>query len=113
MLEVDIKPTRKVIILGLDRREPENLGFCAITFGTNRLFWADGFLMCLEVYDKSIEREIERGEFYISQLCYAIFPKYNRILEIEKGAQIPVVNVSDMRLYKEIVKAILNRESKC
>jgi len=111
-LEVDIRPTRKIIILGLDKREPENIGFCAITFNASRIFWVDGYLLCLEVYDKSIEHEIEKGEFYISQLCYASFPKYNRILEIEKGAQIPVVNVSDMRLYREIIKAVLNHEAK-
>jgi len=105
-LIIDIKPTRKIVILGLERRDPENIGFCAITFGATRLFWAEGYLLCLEVYEKSIEYEIERGEFYISQLCYASFPKYSRILEIEKGAQIPIVNVSDMRLYREIIKAI-------
>ncbi|MEM2273272.1 MAG: hypothetical protein QXX56_03530 [Candidatus Bathyarchaeia archaeon] len=111
-MEVNIKPTRKIIVLGLDRREPENIGFCAVTFGVSRLFWADGFLLCLEVYEKSIEYEIERGEFYINQLCYASFPKYHRILEVEKGAQIPIVNVSDMRLYKEIIRAILGYENK-
>lgn len=105
---IDIRPTKRVVILGLDRRDPENIGFCAITFGANRLFWVDGFLICLEVYEKSIEYEIEKGEFYISQLCYASFPKYARILEIEKGAQIPIVNVSDMRLYREIIRAVQN-----
>lgn len=109
---VNIKPTKKVVILGIDKRDPENIGFCAITFGASRLFWVDGFLVCLEVYEKSIEYEIRRGEFYISQLCYAVFPKYTRILEIEKGAQIPVVNVSDMRLYKEIIKAVLDYEAR-
>lgn len=106
VLIIDIRPTKRIVILGIDKREPENISFCAITFGANRLFWADGLLMCLEVYEKSIEYEIEKREFYISQLCYATFPKYVRVLEIEKGAQIPVINVSDMRLYKEIVKAI-------
>jgi len=85
LLKIDIRPTGKVIILGLDRREPENLGFCAVTFGAGRLFWVNGYILCLEVYEKSLEYEIERGEFYISHVCYAPFPKYSKILEIEKG----------------------------
>lgn len=111
LLEISIKPTKKIIILGLDQREPENIGFCAVTFGAGRLFWVDGYILCLEVYEKSLEYEIEKGEFYISHLCYANFPKYNKILEIEKGTQIPIVNVSDMRIYREIIKAILDSKS--
>lgn len=111
LLEISIRPVKKIVILGLDKREPENIGFCAVTFGATRLFWVDGYILCLEVYEKAIECEIERGEFYISQLCYASFPKYNKILEIEKGAQIPIVNASDMRIYREIVKAIFSSES--
>lgn len=112
LLKIDIRPTRKVIVLGLDRRIPENLGFCAVTFGANRLFWVNGYILCLEVYEKSLEYEIERGEFYISHVCYTPFPKYNKILEIEKGTQIPVVNVSDMQIYRELISAILDFESK-
>ncbi len=109
-MKINIVPTKKVTILGLDRRDLANLGFCAITFGASRLFWVDGFLLCLEVYEKSFEYEIERGNFYVSQLCYADFPKYNRILEVEKGTQIPIANVSDMQMYKEITRAIMEFE---
>ncbi|MEM2341351.1 MAG: hypothetical protein QXX94_04585 [Candidatus Bathyarchaeia archaeon] len=109
-LEINIKPTRRVIILGLDRRELENLGFCAITFGASRLFWVNGYVLCLEVYEKSLECEIEGGEFYISHLCYAPLPKYNKILEVERGTQIPIVNASDMQIYREIINAILKFE---
>lgn len=111
-MKVNIRPTKNIIILGLDKREPKNLGFCAITFGANRLFWIDGLLLCLEVYEKSIEYEMDRGEFYISQLCYADFPKYAEIFEIERGTQIPIVNVSDMQIYAKIVKAIKSRIKK-
>jgi len=111
-VEVRIKPTRKIVILGLDRREPENIGFCAITFGASRLFWVDGYILCLEVYEKALEYEVERGEFYVSHLCYSSFPKYNRVLEVEKGTQIPIVNASDMQIYKEIMRAIMNFEAK-
>jgi len=111
-VEIIIRPTRKVVILGLDEREPENIGFCAITFGASRLFWVDGFLLCLEVYEKALEYEVERGEFYISHLCYSRFPKYNKILEIEKGTQIPIVNASDMQICREIVRAIVNFKCK-
>jgi hypothetical protein len=109
-LKVNITPTKKVTILGLDRRDLTDLGFCAVTFGASRLFWVDGFLLCLEVYEKSFEYEIKRGNFYVSQLCYTELPKYNRILEVEKGTQIPIANVSDMQMYKEIAKAIMEFE---
>lgn len=107
-VEVNIRPTRKIVILGLDEREPENIGFCAITFGASRLFWVDGFLLCLEVYEKAFEYEVERGAFYISHLCYSKFPKYGKILEIERGTQIPIVDVSDMQIYREITRAIMD-----
>lgn len=112
-MKIDVKPTKRIIILGLDERKPRDLGFCAITFGASRLFWIKGYILCLEVYEKSLEYEIERGKFYINHLCYAKFPKYSKILEVERGMQIPVVNVSDMQIYREIIKAILNfRRSK-
>ena len=111
-MEVEIKPTEKIIILGLDERKLEDIGFRAATFGVSRLFWVEGYILCLEVYEKSLEYEIERGEFYISHLCYAKLPKYKKILEVEKGMQIPIVNVSDMQIYKEIIKTILNFKSK-
>ena len=111
-MEVEIKPTEKIVILGLDERKIEDIGFCAITFGASRLFWIEGYILCLEVYEKSLEYEIEEGKFYISHLCYAKFPKYKKILEVEKGMQIPIVNVSDMQIYREIIKTILNFKSK-
>jgi len=40
-LEVEISPTRRIIVLGVDRRSPNNIGWCAITYGANRLFWVD------------------------------------------------------------------------
>jgi len=110
LLEVEISPTRKIIVLGVDRRSPNNIGWCAITYGANRLFWVDGYLLCVEVYEKSFEYEVEEREFYISQVCYAAFPNYSRILEVGKGAQIPVVNVSDMKIYRNLLNAILKAE---
>jgi len=51
-LKISVRPTKNIIILGLDKRNPVDLAFCAITFGANRLFWVDGLLLCLEVYEK-------------------------------------------------------------
>jgi len=109
-LDVDIAPTRKVTVLGLDRRSVNNVMYCAATFGVNRLYWIDGYLMCLEVYEKSFEHELKKQEFPISQVCYVEFPKYEKILEIDKSFQIPLVNVSDMKIFQSILKAILDKE---
>lgn len=105
-MEIKVKPTQDIRILGLDERTLPNLLWCALSYRLDRLFWVDGYLLCLEVYEKAFEYEVSEGFFPISQVCYARLPKYVKVYEVEKGAQIPIVDASDMRLYQEIVKAI-------
>jgi len=109
-MDVEISPTKKINVLGLDNRSKENIAWCAATYGESRLFWIDGYLLCLEVYEKSFEQELKKKEFPISQVCYVKFPKYEKLYEIDKSFQIPVVDVSDMKLYQAILKAILENE---
>jgi len=111
-MDVEITPTNKISVLGLDNRSVNNVAWCAATYGTNRLYWINGYLLCLEVYEKSFEHELKNKEFPISQVCYAKFPKYEKIYEIDKSFQIPVVDVSDMKLFQSILKAILEHEEK-
>lgn len=110
-MDVEITPTRKVTILGLDKRSVGDIAWCATTYGVNRLYWVNGYLLCLEVYEKSFEHELKSKEFPISQICYAEFPKYEKLYEVDKSLQIPIVNASDMRIFQNILKAILNRKS--
>jgi hypothetical protein len=109
-LDVQVTPTNKVNVLGLDCRSVDNIAWCAATYGVSRLYWINGYLLCLEVYDKSFEHELKNKEFPISQVCYQKFAKYEKIYEIDKSFQIPVVNVSDMKLFQGILKAILDDE---
>ncbi len=109
-MEVEVAPTKKIVIFGVEKRKTENLVWCAVTYGVNRLFWVDGYLLCLEVYEKSFEHEIKSNIFPISQLCYAEFPNYIKIYEAEKGVQIPIVNASDTKLYQTLLKAVLKHE---
>jgi len=109
-MDVEIVPTKKITILGLDNRSKDNIAWCAASYGANRLYWIDGYLFCLEVYEKSFEQELKKKEFPISQVCYVKFPKYEKLYEIDKSFQIPVVNVSDMKLFQRILKAILENE---
>lgn len=109
-MHVEISPTRKITILGLDKRSVNNIAYCAATFGVNRLYWLDGYLLCLEVYEKSFEHEMKTKEFLVSQICYAELPKYEKILEIDKSFQIPIVNVSDMKIFQHMLKTILEDE---
>ncbi len=74
-MKVEVTPTRKVVVLGVDKRQLEDLAWCASTYGVNRLYWIDGYLLCLEVYEKSFEHEIKTKEFPISQVCYTKFPE--------------------------------------
>jgi hypothetical protein len=109
-LDVKIKSTCKANILGVDKRSAQNVAWCAATYGVNRLYWVNGYLLCMEVYEKSFEHEILTGEFPISQVCYAKYPKYEKFYEVERGVQIPVVDVSDMKLFQGILKAVLSEE---
>lgn len=109
-MDVEIVPTRKISVLGLDKRSVEDLAWCAATYGVSRLYWVDGYLLCLEVYEKSFEHEIENKEFPISQVCYAEFPKHEKMFEVDKSLQIPIVNVSDMEIFKSLLTAILKNE---
>jgi hypothetical protein len=109
-MDIEIAATRKITVLGLDKRSVENISFCAATYGVNRLYWIGGYILCLEVYEKAFEHELKKQEFPVSQICYAEFPKYEKIYEIDKSFQIPVVNVSDMKIFQEILAAILKHE---
>jgi len=111
-MDVEISPTKKIVIFGVEKRSLKNLVWCAITYGVNRLFWIDGYLFCLEVYEKSFEHEIKDRIFPISQVCYTSFPKYVKTYEIEKGLQIPIVDVSDTKMYRKLLEAILAKEGK-
>jgi hypothetical protein len=111
-MDVEIAPTRKITVLGLDKRSVSDVVWCATTYGVNRLYWINGYILCLEVYEKSFEHELKKREFPISQICYAEFPKYEKIYEVEKSVQMPLVNVSDMQIFQSILKAILNEEKK-
>ena len=109
-IEVELRPTRRVVVLGYDERELQNLLYCALTYGVNRLFWVDGYLMCVEVYEESFKREMDDGVFYVSHVCYTRFPRYQKVIEVERGAQLPVVNASDMAIISAILEAILAEE---
>ncbi|MGQ9529901.1 MAG: hypothetical protein ACUVQX_03450 [Candidatus Bathycorpusculaceae bacterium] len=111
-MDVEIAPTRKISVLGLDKRSVGDIAWCATTYGVNRLYWINGHILCLEVYEKSFEHELKKREFPISQICYAEFPKYEKIYEVEKSVQIPIVNVSDMQIFQSILKAILSENKK-
>jgi hypothetical protein len=109
-MDVDISPTRKITILGLDKRSVNNVAWCATTYGVSRLYWIDGYLLCLEVYEKSFEHELKHKEFPISQICYTKFPKFEKLYEVDKSLQIPIVDVSDMKIFQSILKAIKEKE---
>jgi len=109
-MDVEIAPTRKITILGLDKRSVGDIAWCATTYGTNRLYWIDGHLLCLEVYEKSFEHELKKKEFPISQICYTKFPKFEKLYEIDKSLQIPLVNVSDMKIFQSILRAIVEKD---
>jgi hypothetical protein len=84
-LDIEVLPTKKVVVLGLDRRPLDDLIWCASTYSINRLFWIDGYLLCDEVYEKAFEHEIAKHEFPISQLCYTEFPDIENTTRWRRG----------------------------
>jgi hypothetical protein len=109
-MKVEIIPTKKLLVLGVDKRSLENLAWCAITYRIDRLFWVDGYLLCVEVYEKSFEHEMKKKEFPISQVCYTKYPRYTLTYEVKRGVEIPIVDASDMKIYKSLLKAIQKHE---
>lgn len=105
-LRAKFTPTKFIRILGLDEREADKLAWCAVTSGMSRIFWIDGYLVCVEVYDKAFEYEVERGFFPISQVCYSRFPNYTQIYDIGRGTQIPIADMSDVKIYQAILEEI-------
>ena len=110
-MEVKYFPTKELRIYSIDRREVGDLAWCSITMGSNRLFWIEGYVICLEVHDEAFKYEVEKGFFPINQVCYAKLPEYVRIYDVEKGARIPLVNVSDMKVFKKILEKIKEIEA--
>lgn len=110
-MKARVTPTKEVQILGLDKRDISNIFWCAMSYRTDRLFWCDGYLLCIENCEDSMSYEMEKGVFPVSQVCYIKFPKYVKFHEVEKGVLIPIVDVSDMKLYREIVNLIKEREA--
>ncbi len=111
-MDVEISPTKKVVVLGLDRRSLDDLIWCASTYSINRLFWIDGYLLCTEVYEKAFEHEIAKREFPISQLCFTEFPKYKKYYEVEKGVHLPIVNVTGMKVFTSLLKSVLHTDER-
>ena len=103
-------PTRKLRILSLDKRPLEDLIWCAITSGSHKLYWIGGYVICTEVYEEAFKYEVEKGEFPISQVCYSELPKYERMLELEKGSRIPLVKVEGHSDIKKIMYAMPTQE---
>jgi hypothetical protein len=106
---VKITPTHDIRILGLDKRSLDKLTWCSATVGS-KLVWIDGYLICLEVCEKAFEYEVEKGFLPISQVCYVKFPNYTSVYDVGRGAQLPVVDASDMKIYQAILRAIRTHE---
>jgi hypothetical protein len=103
---------KEIHISGLDERSLYNLAWCATAYRIDRLFWSNGYLFCLEPFEKSLEYEEEKGVLPVGQVCYAKLLKYTKSYEVEKSVQIPIVDVSDMYLYSAIARTIKAHEAR-
>ena len=105
-MNVEVLPTKRVRILGFDKRATDDMAWCAVSMDLSKLFWVDGYFLCIETYEKAFEQELETGIFSVSQVCYAKAPNYVKLYDVGRGIQIPVVNVSGMRLFEAVAKAV-------
>ena len=111
-MDVEVTPTKKVVVPGLDKRSLDDLMWCASTYNINRLFWIDGYLLCTEVYEKAFEHAMSKRELPISQVCFTEFPKYKKHYEVEKGVHIPIVNVTGMGIFSSLLNAALKADQR-
>lgn len=105
-LEVDLTPTKRIKVLGLDERPLDDMVWCSASMEVSKLFWIDGYILCMETYEKAFEHEVETGVFPINQVCYARFPSYTRFYDVGRGVQVPVIKVSGMKVFEAIAEKI-------
>ncbi|MBM1154772.1 hypothetical protein DRN94_002715 [archaeon] len=99
-------PTREVRVLEVDQRSVEDLVWCAASYSAARLYWIRGRLLCVEVYEHAIEKEIDEGILVVSQLCWAPFPEYQPYIETRGGFRIPIVRAAGMKFFEALCDLI-------
>jgi len=99
----------KIRIFDVNMTSIDNMVWCAAVREKQTLIWYKGYLMCID--DQKYEREDDT--LYISCICLAKMPKYEKIIEKPGMApinviKIPVVKASDLE--KDIIEEILKKK---
>ena len=117
-IEVEYRPTKKVVILNLEGLDKEELfkRASAIRMAEQPIFlnWAEGIVFIALPASPEItevDKNITKGTVYFADVTYSLMDKCQPTVQV--GAdKIPIIDQSKSPIFKSITKWIIKRE-KC
>jgi len=115
-IEVEYRPTKKIVILNLEELDKEELfkRASAIRMADQPIFlnWAEGLVFIAIPASTDItevDENITKGTAYFAGVTYSLLPKYQPSVQV--GAdKIPIIDQSKSPIFKSIAKWIIKRE---
>jgi hypothetical protein len=115
-IDVEFRSIKKIIIFEVLELSKEELFRRVGLFGMSgqmlALHWAEGLIFLVipfHIECDSVIKEAMKGNFYISNIMFASMPKYNNLQKIG-GVEIPIIDETPSRHYREIAKKIKERK---
>ena len=117
-IEIEYRPTRKIVILNLEELDKEELfkRASAIRMAEQPIFlnWAEGIVFIALPASTDItevDENIMKGTAYFAGVTYSLMPKYQPLAQV--GAdKIPIIDQSKSPIFKSIAKWIIKREKR-
>lgn len=114
-IEVEYRPTKKIVILNLEELEKEELfaRASAIRMTEHPIFlnWAEGVVFLSRPASPDIsevDENITQGVSYFASIIFALMPKYQPMVQVGVD-KVPVINQCKSTVYRAIGKWILRR----
>jgi hypothetical protein len=114
-IEIEYRPTRKIVILNLEELDKEELfkRASAIRMTEQPIFlnWAEGIVFIALPASTDItevDENITKGKAYFAGVTYSLMPKYQPLAQV--GAdKVPIIDQSRSSIFKSITKWIIKR----
>lgn len=114
-IDVEFRTIKKIIIFEVLELTKEELFRRVGLFGMGgqmlALHWAEGLIFLVIPFHidcDSVIKEAMNGNFYISNIMFASMPEYKNLQKIG-GVEIPIIDETPSRHYREIAKKIKKR----
>ena len=116
-IEVEYRPTKKIVILNLEKLDKEELfgRASAIRMSGHPIFlnWAEGVVFLsrpASIDITEVDQNITKGVSYFDSVIYALMPKYQPLVQVGVD-KVPIINQSKSPIFRSIGKWIIKRES--